>query len=253
MTDCVCQLHGLGEWLYNWQTLLSGLLALGAAIWAGYLLRAQISQSEKLHQKEMARRHIAAKLTMPLALSGMAALVQSVADEISSELETYGDGLDREFDAILDGRANRRKFEPIEISESIISSFSRFAETLSSPEEIKHVSELIATAQILFSRYNGQDLQGAGARYNLESLLLDAATLRVLIDSMFNYARSLDDDSFALVGVKADEEVWEMIQRAAHGLIFLRDRRDRFIPLIDRRIQRYREGGSSPWLEKFQP
>jgi hypothetical protein len=59
------------RWLYDWQTLVSGLLALGAAWWATSSLREQIAQTDQLHWQDVERRHNAARVMLPLALAGI--------------------------------------------------------------------------------------------------------------------------------------------------------------------------------------
>jgi hypothetical protein len=244
--------NDFSQCLFEWQGLEGGALALAAALIGSIFLWKQIQQSEKHRLIDLTRRHNAAKLTLPLALSFVSELCQSIATEIASELETYGpNGFDRTLDAILGDRAGRRRFDPVELPGSVIGGFEKFVETLSNPNDIKHVSELIASIQILCARYNGQDLQGAGARTNLESLLLDAATVKTLCDSMFNYARSVDHSSFGIVGVIASEEAWRRIQGSAQSLVFSRESPDFFFPAIQSLVSRYSEAGTSPWLEKF--
>ena len=133
----------------------------------------------------------------------------------------------------------------------VIGSFEKFIETLTNPNDIKHVSELIAAIQVLCSRYNSQNLQGVGARTNLENLLLDAATVKILCDSMFNYARNVDEASFGIVGVISVEDAWSRIKGGAQSLVFSRNSPDFFFPAIHTLVSRYIENGISPWLEKF--
>lgn len=237
---------------FEWQGLEGGALALAAAlIGAGFLWK-QIKQSENHRHNDISRRHNAAKLTMPLALSSVSELGQSIADEIAAELETYEpEGFTRTLDAILNSRADRKRFEPVELPGPVIGSFEKFVETLTNPNDIKHVSELIAAIQVLCSRYNSQNLQGVGARTNLESLLLDAATVKILCDSMFNYARNVDETSFGIVGVITVEEAWSRIHGGAQSLVFSRNSPDFFFPAIQALVSRYIENGTSPWLEKF--
>lgn len=238
--------------LYEWQGLEGGALALAAALIGSIFLWKQIQQAEKHRQNDLDRRHNAAKLTMPLALSSVSDLCQLIANEIANELETYEpEGLARTMQAILEDRAARKRFDRVKLPEVIIGGFEKFAETLCNANDVKHLSELIAAIQILCSRYNSQDLQGAGARTNLESLLLDAATVKTLCDSMFNYARSVDQNSFGIVGVITHDDAWNRIQGSAQDLVFLRNSPDFFFPAIEASVSRYRENGTSPWLEKF--
>jgi hypothetical protein len=232
--------------------LEGGALALAAALIGSIFLWKQIQQAKKHRKNDLDRRHNAAKLTMPLALSSVSALCQLIADEIANELETYEpEGSARTMQAILDDRAARKRFDPVELPEAVISGFEKFAETLSNQNDVKHLSELIARIQILCSRYNTQNLQDAGATANLESLLLDAAIVKTLCDSMFNYVRSVDQSPFGIVGVIPHQEAWNRIQGSAQGLVFLRNSPDFFFPAIEALVSQHQESGTSPWLEKL--
>ena len=236
--------------LYEWQGIEAGL----AAIIGAFLLWRQIRQSDRHRQNEIDRRHIAAKLTMPLALSAISELTQTIANEIATELETYQpDAYGRTFDAILSEKAFRKRFDPVEVRQEVLGAFEKFVETMSCHADIKHVSELIASIQVLTSRFNSQDLQGAGAKLNLESLLLDAAAVKVLNDRMFNYARNVDQATFGIVGVISNDEAWDLIQGGAQGLVFARSIPDHLFPAIQKLIDRNKDSSGSPWLRKFQP
>jgi len=55
--------------LYNWQTMIAGLLALAAALATIRLIRRQINQVTDLEQERRAREEAAARAILPLALS----------------------------------------------------------------------------------------------------------------------------------------------------------------------------------------
>ena len=191
---------------------------------------------------------------MPLALSAISELTQTIANEIATELETYlPDSYERTFDAILSEKAFRKRFEPVEVRQEVLGTFEKFVETLSSHADIKHVSELIASIQVLTSRFNSHDLRGAGTKLNLELLLLDAAAVKVLNDQMFNYARNVDQAPFGIVGVISNDEAWDLIRGGAQGMVFARPSPDYFFPAIQELVDRRKESGETPWLEKFQP
>lgn len=238
--------------LFEWQGLEGGILALLAAGIGAILLWRQINQSNLHRKDDWNRKHTAAKLTMPLALSGVSEAVQKMADEIAGELETYqADGFERTLDSILDNGVERKRFDAILIPADVVGTFERFVETLTNPIDIKHVSELVANLQILFSRFNDLNLQGAGARSSLESLLLDAATVKLLNDGMFNYARNIVEAPFGLVGAMSNKNAWLKIKGAAQSLVFARASPDFFFPAIHRKIDHYTKEDTSPWLEKF--
>lgn len=77
----------LGRWLFDWQTLVGGLLALGAAYLAGRQIQRQIVQAETLHKEEVQRRHNAARSVLPLSLAGVSRFLQAMADSVASDIE----------------------------------------------------------------------------------------------------------------------------------------------------------------------
>ena len=66
------------DWLEDWQTLVSGMLAVGAALWTVFTLRQQINeqkaQTEAVairHRELLERKHRAARSQLPLTLSSI--------------------------------------------------------------------------------------------------------------------------------------------------------------------------------------
>lgn len=238
--------------LFEWQGLEgAGLAVLAAVIGAGLLLK-QIRQTQRHRDEEISRRHNAARLTLPLSLSAVTELLQRVADEVADEFEQYGpDGFNRTFDAIMEGRAPRTHFEPVALPNEVIGSFERFVESLKRASDIRHVAELMASAQILISRFNSFKLDDAGAKTGLVTLMLNAAKVKLLNEKIFNYARFVDDSEFGIVGVINQNAAWDEIHGAAQSLVFLRKQPDLFFPAYQEHIQGYKDHAISPWNEKF--
>jgi hypothetical protein len=238
--------------LYEWQGLeAAGLALVAAAIGATVILR-QITQAREHREDEIARKHRAARLSLPLSLSAVSDLVQSIADNLADEFEQYAPNSEqKDIDAILDGRACRTRFEPVSLPHEVIHSFERFVESLEREEDIRHVAELMASIQILVSRYNGFDLNGVGARLGLVGRLLDAAKVKLLNEKIFNYARFVDDNGFGIVNAENKKKAWGEIHSAAQSLIFLRRRPDIFFSDLQNKIDGYKKHDIYPWNEKF--
>jgi hypothetical protein len=238
--------------LYEWQGLEGAGLALLAAFVGAWFLKSQIKQAGDHRKDEIARRHNAARLTLPLALASVSELIQKTVHQIAYELEQFGpDGFRKAFDANVEGKGHRRSFDPVRLSDDVISAFRQLVESLTDHQDVRHVAELVASLQIYSSRYDDFDLHGAGSRTNLEGLLLDAAKIQLLNDKIYNYARFVDDASFGVVGVGSVADAWDEIHGKAQGLVFRRDSPDFFFPAFQERIDRYKERGLSPWIEKF--
>lgn len=235
--------------LYEWQSLIAGLLALAAST----VVLTQIRQSEDHRRDDIKRRRTAARLLMPLALAEISVVLDQMVGKISTALEAYGpDGFEITLDAIQDGQTPLRSFEQLFVPQNALSTFQNFAETLDYNEDIKHLSELVSRIQVLFARYNSQNLTSPAIEENLRSLIFEIAIVRLLIDSIYNYARSVDENSFGIVGVLPHDVVWDRIFSTAHGLVSARANRDFFFSGFGEKIARYKESGQSPWLEKFE-
>lgn len=256
MSECItiCEaITSASTWLYRWQTLVAGGLALIGAYLTVRKIREQLAQSERHRNDDSQRRLNAARLTLPLALAEISELIQCTADEIASELEQLGaEGFDSAFDANVEGKAFRKHFEPVQLSDNVLEAFREFVQSLNDNQDIRHVAELIASIQIYLSRYNSFDFGMAGVQTTLEGYLLDAGKIKMMIDGMFNYARFVDDSSFGVVDVISLNDAWDQIHGKAQGLVFRRSSPDFFFPGIQERVQRYKELGLSPWTEKFE-
>jgi hypothetical protein len=247
--DVPNSLQIIGAWLHDWQTLISGLLALAAAWWAGSLLNRQTQQSEILAAEQLQRQHNAARAALPLALSAVLDYCQKTADDIAGSIESIANN-----QPVGDEtqQAPPQPFGKHTISENVIQLFYKFIESLNEESEAKHVGELISRIQVLKSRFDGIHKNNLSDPNSLYGLLLDCATIKFLAESLFNYARFVDNASFAKVGVTGQQDAWNGIQQAAQGLIFERPRIDLFANEIANQIGRRQKAGLSPWLEKFE-
>jgi hypothetical protein len=179
-------------------------------------------------------------------------LVQTIANEVGDEFESFGPDGARTIEAILGDDAERVRFDPVSLANEVLGSFRDFVASLNHDSDVRHVAELVASIQILLSRYNGFDLKQAGVQRNLSGLLIDAGKVSLLTEKIYNYARFVDDSSFGIVGVITAAEAWDQIHGKAQSLVFLRQSPDAFFPDLKRRIDGYKEHDISPWNEKFE-
>lgn len=245
-------IRDLSQCLHDWQGLEAGILAViaaGASIW---FLQKQISQAREHRADDISRRHTAARLTLPLALAAVSDLVQMIANEVADEFDSFAPDGSRTIEAILDKESDRARFDPITLPTEVLGSFEDFVASLNHERDVRHVAELVASIQILLSRYNGFNLKNAGAQYNLAELLIDAAKVKFLNEKIYNYARFVDDSSFGIVGTVTLTEAWDQIHGKAQGLVFHRASPDIFFPALKKRIDGYKKQNVSPWNEKFE-
>lgn len=256
MTNCQVPIDWVRDFdgcLYDWQTLVSGGLALGAAILGALFLSKQIQQTEGLNRAALKRRHNASRCVMPLALSGISRLLQNMANEIAQEIEKQDQTPREDMDArVVILGLPRSNFDPVSASPSDVAAIRDFVETLTRPSEVRHVAELTAQLQVLLARYNGFDFSQAAVSHGLHSLLMDVAVVGALNDSLFNYARAVDNEEFGIVDRVSNDEAWDRVLQKLHGLVFSRPRLDMFSTEASGRINRLKADGVSPWLEKFE-
>jgi hypothetical protein len=239
--------------LYDWQTLISGVLAIGAAAVSVWMLHRQISQAETFRRDELSRRHAAARVALPISLAAVSAMVAEIVDSVAAAIESLDDP---DFEtAFNDAASDKSKPELVRVSldPGVLNSFQGFVETIGNESDVKHVAEMISSIQILLARYNGFDMGNILPVDGLYSLLLDAAKVSMLNDSIYNYSRFVDGDSFSLVNGRTNSEIWDMIHSKSHSVVFRRRSPDLFFAKIAERIEGRKKRDASPWLEKFQP
>jgi len=238
-----------GGWLYDWQTLVSGLLALGAAWWATAYVRRQIAQTDFLHRQEIERRHNATRTILPLALAGIIAFLKAMADKVADEIELRNPtNPETEGMPIL---LEPRRLESIDLPIDNLTSIRDFAETLLDKDNLRHVAEMIGQLQISHSRYDTFDFSIVNIDDQLHELLLKIGIAKALAERVFNYSRFVDDKKFGIVGNVSNQECWDIIMRSFQGLIFRRNRLDLYITRANEKIAQFKARNTSPWLEVF--
>jgi hypothetical protein len=241
-----------GRWLYDWQTLISGVLAISAAAVSVWMLHRQISQAEAFRRDELSRRHAAARVALPISLAAVSSMVSEIVGNIAAAIESSDDP---DFETAFNDAA-RDKSEPelvrVALDSSVLSSFQGFVETLHNESEIRHIAEMISSIQVLLARYNDFDMSVVNRVDGFYGILLDASKVAMLNDAVYNYSRFVDGSSFSLVNGKPNSEIWDIIHRKSHSAIFRRRSPDVFFAKIAERIEGYKKRDASPWLEKFQ-
>ncbi|KXF76554.1 hypothetical protein ATN84_10855 [Paramesorhizobium deserti] len=59
------------HWIYHYQTLITGIFAIGAALIGASAINGQIQSAERQERERRDARHAAARATLPLALSAI--------------------------------------------------------------------------------------------------------------------------------------------------------------------------------------
>lgn len=236
---------------FEWQSLISGALAVGAALVSIHFLKLQIAQTSELHKEELLRRHNAIRSVVPVALSAISEYCGAVVDQIAINIEGRQNDFEAAFDAAAQVRTEQNSFEPVQFPSDVISTMQLFVETLTCPADIRHMAELLSSLQILQSRFKSFDLKQVAVERRLHNLLLYTAKVQFLAHSIFDYGRFLDGNSFSKLDGHDFETLWDEILGKAQSLVFSRPVPDVFFPMLGELVDSYKKNNISPWNEKF--
>ena len=236
----------------DWQTLF----AAGVALWAAYVganaIYRQTLKTEQLAQDEISRRHNAARCVLPLALSEVSTLCQSMANKIAEKIEIHAGSDCNLYQAMPILGAGSSKFDPITAPPYTLKAFKDFVQTLTDSSNVAHVGQLMAQIQILIARWDTFDLNQIAPDIRLIELLIDVARVKLLNDTIFNYARMVGDEHFSIVSKDFYSDAWDSIRGKTRELLFHRDSPDLFFGQINTLIDYRKEHNISPWLERFE-
>lgn len=239
--------------LFDWQALAGGVLALLAAGLSILFLHRQITQSENQHREEIARRHRAARISMPLTLTNISELTQRVADMAAEKFEfAFEAEIDVAIDEYIDGMVIQNHFHRVDISPEIISNIQNFVETLNNEDDVKHLAELMASLQIMIARFNSFELKQGAVNIGLIDIILDAAKVYLLNQQIYNYARFVDEKPFGILKNYSHAQAWDQIHGCAESLVFLRKRPEVFFEPFNEAIKFNKGNQVSPWNEVFR-
>ncbi|MGE3868431.1 MAG: hypothetical protein AB7F51_02830 [Pseudorhodoplanes sp.] len=172
-------LHSYVQHLFQWQTLIAGVLALIAAIWTIFQINKQIRQTEKLETDKRYSENNAARAVLPLALS---------------QLTQYCREAIQFLDARRIGVIGARIPPEIQLPriEDDIVAILRESVRFADGDKVKQLSTVLAMLQILSSRLEGvvegrtgRTVSDISARDNI----LYAADIHSKIDALYEYGR----------------------------------------------------------------
>jgi hypothetical protein len=200
MFDCIV------AFLDKWQTLITGLLALLAAIPTIILLHKQINVSERHERTRRKTTEAASRAVLPLTLS----TIIDYAEQSSNTLHTLYQNREGE---VIPERV--RAIDIPIVPESAIDSLQSMIEASTNPEIAKVIAKIIGKIQIQNSRIRSVIHQEQAIRpdhimlvtaKNIEGYVIDSAIIRTLAESLFAYARFESE---------APEEVnWDNVSRS---------------------------------------
>lgn len=179
----------IGQWLYNWQTLISGILAVVAAGYTICELRKQINQQRDLYAESLQRRHEAFRVTLSLTLSQICSAIEQVMHELATISSQNNGAKD-----LLKG-SKKELQEIFVISPEIITSLQGVIETSKNQNLVSLIYQIAVDIQVTVALI--ESLRTAG-NYQVERIdrdrqiehrLIDLAELYALTEALFDYAR----------------------------------------------------------------
>ncbi|OBQ87499.1 hypothetical protein [Mesorhizobium sp. WSM3873] len=172
------------RWFYNYQTLITGLLALTGAWWGVRAIHAQMRQEVLAEESRLESRRAAARATLPLSLS----LLSEYAEECTVILRGL---LNKCVDGALPHSVKFKGFPSL--PSEAIQAFKEMTE-VSLPGDRETLATILTKIQIQRSRISAitaerrpPDMIVAAA--NLEEYILDAAEIYARSAALYEYAR----------------------------------------------------------------
>jgi hypothetical protein len=169
--------------LFEWQTLISGFLAVAAAGVTVFVLKQQIAQSDAHERDRLRRQHDATRATLPLTLSGLTFAIEHMLSQLSKARYKFG-------------CANLVKnFDPQPPPTEAIRELQQIIRSTDDPNVIQIISEIIRQMQILWARVRilsdeeKQEIR-VGLSVEITQWIIEAAKIHALIGSLFDFARS---------------------------------------------------------------
>lgn len=172
--------------LYDWQTLVSGFVALLGALGTVVWIQFQIEESRIQENERRERRHYAARAAMPAALSGLIQYTRGYMDVLRAIPLPDADELVQ----VPEGWTVSVPVVPMEavmvLRECIESA---------PPAAMEKIAGVLETLQVINSRINNlvrvelPDQAAAIAAYNMREHIADALDFYVTCSAMLAYAR----------------------------------------------------------------
>ncbi len=201
MHECVGRaLLAVGHWIYDFQTLLTGLLAVGAALYAARfaqkqvnaandqinVAREQIAAVQAQADRERNARLRAARASLPTTLSAICEYAQSIGEAL------YGvwPAVARNYAGDNNDFGDRRvKAEVLTFPFELLESLERMVEFTDREDVAERIESILREAQVLDSRTRPLV---AGTEISPDELtfhIIQAAALYARAESLFTYAR----------------------------------------------------------------
>lgn len=179
------------DWLDHWQTMITGVLAVGAAAWAASISRGQLgaARSQILEQRDLERRTRQARLravraTLPSALSSVCGYAKQVSKRVQDSQDAA------EIAATFGDRPGLRREPMPSFPSETLAILERVIEFVEADEVAKRIESILREAQILDVRIADRSRFGA---LETAPTMLQAASVYARAESLFDFARNQSD------------------------------------------------------------
>ncbi len=182
----------LSQCLYEWQTLIGGILALIAASATIHVLKKQINQSQKQFDFTREQRFLSIRCLLPVHLQEISDYCEAVIEKLIP-LQT-----DLRKDALITFKSNFDASQGIEMPIKSIELMTQAIEYSNSPCFSEILSTIIGELQVLSSQISDL-LPNAGQSYegipsNVEVAIIKALKVNILCDNLFEYTGQETDE-----------------------------------------------------------
>jgi hypothetical protein len=177
----------------DWETLVAGAMSVTAAVWAGFLLMKQINQTETHEQNRLKRKFIAARATLPLALTELCDFCKRSTDQLKP-VYVY---------ARSTVATTVPPFELQTIPDSVMAILNAVLETTPHDAIADRLSDMLAMIQVFQSRLKSMRDSNfhSGNMFvdeTIQSYIINSGEIYTLASSLFDYARKKTEYSAAV-------------------------------------------------------
>jgi hypothetical protein len=187
----MCWVDSFVAWLKDWQTLVAGLLAIGAAFIGGRYIMVQVREAQRQENDRLARAYAGARASMPLALSAVS---------------EYAMGCGRLLRPLLAQAKDETiphqeiAFPPLPVE--VIAAFQRIVETATEPKVSEVFARFLGALQVQAARLRSMEPNLSPTAPSsvhvfsaeLEERILDAAVIWARAAALFEFARGKSDE-----------------------------------------------------------
>jgi hypothetical protein len=190
----------VGTWLYDWQTLLTGFLALLGAWLTIDKINDQISQIDRIERKRLSRENQAVRATLPLTLSAICEWASGMAIELNrAGLEMHDNG----------ERMLGDSFAPPDLLFASIPEIQQIIRSTDDSTVVKPLCDIIREMQTLWARCDSlreseRGIVRVGILAEIDNRIIQAGKIYALAGSLFEYSRGASESG-------PQEVTWDLV------------------------------------------